>query len=78
MPAHQQSSIADKKTINNITSPQTRQRKRAVDSTNRRKSLPNVRVLEKRATPDIPHEYREFQKLFKEELGPEALPKHQK
>jgi hypothetical protein len=33
--------------------------------------------LEKRATPDIPQEYEEFRKLFEEELGKEALPKHQ-
>jgi hypothetical protein len=42
----------------------------------RRKSLPDVRVLEKRATPVIPQEYKEFAKLFEEELGLEALPKH--
>jgi transposase InsO family protein len=70
--------MADKKTINNIASKQTHQRKRVVDSTIiRRKSLPDVRVLEKRATPVIPQEYKEFAKLFKEELGPDALPKHQ-
>jgi hypothetical protein len=43
---------------------------------NRRKLVPDVRVLEKRATPGIPYEYNEFKKLFKEELGKEALPKH--
>jgi hypothetical protein len=48
-----------------------------VTSTARRKSLPDVRVLEKRATPGIPREYNEFKKLFKEELGIEALPKYQ-
>ena len=35
------------------------------------------RVLEKRVTPDIPDQYIEFKKLFQEELGPAALPKHQ-
>jgi hypothetical protein len=75
MPTHQQRSIVDKKTIARIASPPTRQQ--TVTSTNRQKSLPNVRVLEKRATPSIPHEYNEFKKLFKEELGKEALPKHQ-
>jgi transposase InsO family protein len=77
-PAHRQRSMADEKTINNIASKQTHQRKRVVDSTMiRRKSLPDVRVLEKRATPVIPREYKEFAKLFEEELGPDALPKHQ-
>jgi transposase InsO family protein len=77
-PAHRQRSMADEKTINNIASKQTHQRKRVVDSTMiRRKSLPDVRVLEKRATPVIPQEYKEFAKLFEEELGLEALPKHQ-
>jgi hypothetical protein len=33
--------------------------------------------LEKRITPGISYEYNEFKKLFKEELGKEALPKHQ-
>jgi hypothetical protein len=33
--------------------------------------------LEKRTTSSIPYEYNEFKKLFKEELGKEALPKHQ-
>jgi hypothetical protein len=47
-----------------------------VTSTNRWKSLPNVRVLEKRVTSGISHEYNEFKKLFEEELGKEALPKH--
>jgi hypothetical protein len=35
-----------------------------------------VRVLEKRATLDIPKEYKAFRKLFKERIGAEALPKH--
>jgi hypothetical protein len=67
--------MVDKKTIARIASPPTRQR--TVTSTNRRKSLPDVRVLKKRATPSIPHEYNEFKKLFEEELGKKALPKHQ-
>jgi Ulp1 family protease len=74
-PAQQQCSLVDKKTINNIASKPTR-KEYAVTSTNRKKLVPNVRVLEKRATPVIPQEYKEFQKLFKEELGLEALPKH--
>jgi hypothetical protein len=76
-PAQRQCSLADEKTINNIASKLIR-RKYAVTSTDRKKSVPNVRVLEKRATPAIPQEYEEFRKLFKEELGLEALPKHQK
>jgi hypothetical protein len=43
---------------------------------NRRKLVPNVRVLEKRATPSISYKYNKFKKLFKEELGKEALPKY--
>jgi hypothetical protein len=42
----------------------------------KRKSLPNVRVLEKRVTSIISREYKEFMKLFKEELELDALPKH--
>jgi hypothetical protein len=75
-PTHQQRSIVDKKTNQQIASKPTHSEK-AVTSTYRRKSLPNVRVLEKRTTPNIPQEYKEFRKLFKEELGKEALPKHQ-
>jgi hypothetical protein len=47
-----------------------------VTSTNRRKLLPDVRVLEKRVTPGISYKYNEFKKLFKEELGKEALSKY--
>jgi hypothetical protein len=36
-----------------------------------------TKVLEKRATPAIPVAYKEFEKLFQEELGLDALPKHQ-
>jgi transposase InsO family protein len=75
-PTHRQRSMVDEKTIRRIASKPTHP-ERMVTSTNRRKSLPDVRVLEKRATPGIPHEYNEFKKLFEEELGKEALPKHQ-
>jgi hypothetical protein len=68
--------MVDKKTNRRIALKLTYS-ERAVTSTYRRKLLPNVRVLEKRATSDIPQEYKEFRKLFKEELGKEALPKHQ-
>jgi hypothetical protein len=49
---------------------------KVVTSTARRKLLPDVRVLEKRVTSGISYEYNEFKKLFKEELGIEALPKY--
>jgi hypothetical protein len=75
MPTHQQRLIVDKKTIARIASLPTHQR--TVTSTDRRKSLPNVRVLEKRATPSIPYKYNKFKKLFKKELDKKALPKHQ-
>jgi hypothetical protein len=67
--------MVDEKTIQRIALKPTHQ-ERIVTSTNRRKLLPDVRVLEKRATSGIPHEYNEFKKLFEEELGKEALPKH--
>jgi hypothetical protein len=35
-----------------------------------------MKVLEKRVTPAIPVEYKEFEKLFQEELGLDALPKY--
>ena len=35
-----------------------------------------VRVTEKRVTPDIPKEYKEFQHLFAEVVDSEALLKH--
>jgi hypothetical protein len=35
------------------------------------------RVLEKRATPEIPKEYKEFEHLFQEVVDADALPKHQ-
>jgi hypothetical protein len=43
---------------------------------NRRKLLPNVRVLKKRTTSSISYKYNKFKKLFEEELGKKALPKH--
>jgi hypothetical protein len=74
-PTQRQCLLADKKTINNITLKLIR-REYAVTSTDRKKLVPNVRVLEKRATSVISQEYKEFQKLFKKELGLETLPKH--
>jgi hypothetical protein len=71
--------MADEKTFRRIASKPTHSAS-AVTSTydySKRNYAPDVRVLEKRATPVIPQEYREFKKLFKEELGQEALPEHQ-
>jgi hypothetical protein len=74
MPTHRQRLIVDKKIIsnNNITLKTRLLQKRL--SLNSYENI--LKVLEKRATPVIPLEYREFSKLFKEELGIEALPKH--
>jgi hypothetical protein len=74
-PTHRQRSMVDEKAINNIASHKTQSTTRLVDRAKRRNSLPTV--LEKRVTPSIPKEYKEFEKLFLEETGPEALPKHQ-
>jgi transposase InsO family protein len=74
-PAQRQCSLADEKTINNIASKPTRIYKRSPPCAEG--AIPDTRVLEKRATPVIPREYEEFRKLFEEELGPAALPKHQ-
>jgi hypothetical protein len=70
-PAHWQRPMADEMTLNNIASQQTHLRQQMVGST---KEV--VRVKEITAPPDIPEKYREFTKLFQEEKGPEALPKH--
>jgi transposase InsO family protein len=75
MPTHRQRSMVDEKMMsnNNITSKTRPLRKRlSLDS-----HEDITKVLEKRATPAIPSEYREFSKLFEEELGIEALPEHQ-
>jgi transposase InsO family protein len=74
-PTRRQRSTVDEKTINNIASKKTQVASQLVDRAKRRNSLPTV--LEKRVTPNIPKEYKEFTKLFLEETGPEALPKHQ-
>jgi hypothetical protein len=52
-PMHRQRLIVDEKTNQQITL-KLIYLERAVTSTYRRKLLPNVRVLEKRTTPDIP------------------------
>ena len=76
-PTHQRRLMVDEKTINNIASHKTRSKTRLVDSDNRGRNTDMSRVLEKRVTPNIPKEYKKFEKLFLEETGPEALPEHQ-
>jgi hypothetical protein len=77
VPVHQQSLMTDEKMINNITSA-TRSSRQRLNLDIQEEEYPMSKVLEKRATPAIPSEYKQFQKLFEEELGIEALPKHQK
>jgi hypothetical protein len=75
-PTHQRRLMVDEMTTKgNVASKPTRQ-PMMVNSTNALEK-PGVRVLEKRVTPDIPQEYEQFRRLFEEETGPEALPKHQ-
>jgi transposase InsO family protein len=73
-PAHRQCSMVDEKMINSLTSQKTRSQTRTVGLDIQEDM---TKVLEKRATPAIPVEYKEFEKLFQEELGLDALPKHQ-
>jgi hypothetical protein len=75
-PTHRQCLMVDEMTTKrNVASKPTHQ-PMMVNSTNAPEK-PDVRVLEKRVTPDIPQEYEQFRRLFEEETGPEALPKHQ-
>jgi hypothetical protein len=60
--------------INSLTSQKTRSQTQTV-GLDIQKDI--TKVLEKRATPAIPVKYKEFEKLFQEELGLDALPKHQ-
>jgi hypothetical protein len=70
--------MADEKTLNHITSPQIPRKTKRIDDQDIRTKPPDItKTLEKRVTPDIPNKYKEFEKLFQEELGAEALPKHQ-
>ena len=78
-PTRRQRSTVDEKKYNyNLTSTKTHSTIRMVDLDNRGRHSDMSRVLEKRVPPDIPEQYREFEKLFQEELGPAALPKHRK
>jgi hypothetical protein len=54
-------------------------KKRGSDSLDAARKLAGQqdRVLEKRATPKIPKEYKEFEHLFQEVVDADALPKHQ-
>jgi transposase InsO family protein len=84
-PTHQQDQMVDeRKTNNNLakgkrTSHKNGLKSRGFDSTDTGRAPPDheVRVTEKRVTPDIPKEYKEFQHLFAEVVDGEALPKHQ-
>jgi transposase InsO family protein len=72
----QRSTVDEKKYSYNLTSTKTHSTTRMVDLDNRGRHTDMSRVLEKRVPPDIPEQYKEFEKLFQEELGPAALPKH--
>jgi hypothetical protein len=83
-PTHHTKLMVDERKINNIakgkrTSHKNGLRKRGFDSTDTETAPSDreVRVLEKRVTPDIPNEYKEFLHLFREVVDGEALPKHQ-
>jgi transposase InsO family protein len=78
LPAQRQSSLADEKTINQIASQPTPQRTKRVKIRDIRPDPHDItETTGKRVTPDIPAKYKEFEELFREELGAEALPKHQ-
>jgi hypothetical protein len=75
--------MVDKRKINNIAkgkqpSHKNGFKKRRFDSTDTGKVPPDheVRVLEKRVTPDIPKEYKDFEHLFAEVVDDQDLPKH--
>ena len=76
-PAQLTMQLVDEKEINNIFSNKTRQ-DRAVDSADaERPTGPEARVKEKeRAPPAIPDVYRQYARMFEEELTAKALPKH--
>jgi hypothetical protein len=77
LPIHQLCLMADEKTLNYIASLQIPRKIKRIDDQDIRTKPPDItETLEKRVTPDIPDEYKEFKKLFQEELGAEALPKH--
>ncbi|EFQ86171.1 hypothetical protein PTT_18649 [Pyrenophora teres f. teres 0-1] len=59
--------MVDKRKLNNIA-----KKKRA----STKDGLKKQGVLEKRATPKIPEEYKEFEHLFREVADEQALPKH--
>jgi hypothetical protein len=53
-----------------------KQRSNSLD-TARKPAGQQDKVLEKRVTPKIPKEYKEFKHLFQEVVDADALPKHQ-
>jgi transposase InsO family protein len=76
-PVRSTTATTDEKTINYIASHPVPLEKRTTSTDTVRTAGQQVRVLEKKVTPVIPKEYKEFAELFQEELGIEALPKHQ-
>ncbi|KAF7568893.1 hypothetical protein PtrM4_113080 [Pyrenophora tritici-repentis] len=83
-PTHCQSTMVDERKLNNIAkkkraSTKDGLKKQGSDSADAGTEPPGrqTRVLEKRATPEIPEEYKEFEHLFREVADEQALPKHQ-
>jgi hypothetical protein len=81
-PTHRRYTMVDERKINLIArnkppSPKDDLKTRGSNSTDTKPIDQQVRVLENRATPDIPEKYREFIHLFQEAVGADALPKHQ-
>jgi transposase InsO family protein len=75
-PAQLTMQLADEKEIATISSTKTRQ-DRAVDRTDTDDSSGHeVTVKEKRAPPTIPDIYRQYARMFEEELTEKALPEH--
>ena len=75
-PAQLTMQLADEKEIAIISSTKTRQ-DRAVDRTDTDDSSGHeVTVKEKRAPPAIPDIYRQYARMFEEELTEKALPEH--
>ena len=76
-PAQFTMQLADEKTINSIASSETRLQ-RAVDRASPTAKVADKEptVKEKSATPAIPDVYRQYARMFEEELTAKALPKH--
>jgi hypothetical protein len=87
-PTHQAPLIVDKRKthkVNNyiayeklaLTKDSLKKRGSNLSDAARKPTGQQDRVLEKRATPKIPKEYKEFKHLFQEVVDADALPKHQ-